>query len=89
MIESTSKYMHQGDFLGSDGENFLVALSEQEIYSLDAATYYVWSLCDGENSVEDIINNISVNFNLDKKEIEESIKNIIKALLDAKLLKEL
>ena len=88
MIELTSKYIHQGDLLGSDGENFIVALSEQEVYSLDAAAYYIWSLCNGENTVGDIIKNVSSNFNLKESEIENPIKEIIRALLEAKLIKE-
>ncbi|MEZ0290244.1 MAG: PqqD family protein, partial [Sulfolobales archaeon] len=55
MIERSSKYVRKGDFVGSDGTNFIVALSEEEVYSLDAAAYYIWSLCDGSRTVSDII----------------------------------
>lgn len=88
MIDLKNRYIRQGEFLGSDGENFIVSISEDTAYSLDAATYYIWSLCDGARSVEDIIRRVSEDLSLERSEVEQPVVNIIEALLKAELLRE-
>ncbi|MCI4456553.1 MAG: PqqD family protein [Desulfurococcaceae archaeon] len=88
MIDLGSRFMKQGEFVGSDGENFIVELSEENVYSLDAAAYYVWALCDGSKTVDDIIKRLVEDLGLERSEIEQPVISIIEALLKAELIKE-
>ncbi|MEL9929454.1 MAG: PqqD family protein [Sulfolobales archaeon] len=88
MIDEAKKLIKKGDLVGSDGNNFVVALSDEEVYSLDPAAYYIWSLCDGSRTVGDIIQKASEDLSLNKEEIREPIINILEVLLKANLLAE-
>ncbi len=54
-----SKPLKVGNELGFDGQNYLVALNENDVYALAAGAYYVWTLCDGVKTVEEIVKDIT------------------------------
>ncbi len=67
------KPMRKGSFLGAEEEKFYVAKTEEEVYELSALAYYVWLLCDGEHSVEEIAGRISKEVELEKEDIIEAL----------------
>jgi hypothetical protein len=73
-----------GNELGFDGQNYLVALSENDVYALAAGAYYVWSLCDGEKSVEQLVKDIVTELNSisEKKVSEDELKEPIASIVD-------
>ncbi|MCX8184210.1 MAG: PqqD family protein [Sulfolobales archaeon] len=52
------KPLKQGTEMGVSGEEYIVSLGEDRVYALAPAAYYVWSLCDGARSVEDILKKV-------------------------------
>ncbi|MCC6022704.1 MAG: PqqD family protein [Desulfurococcaceae archaeon] len=73
-----------GNELGFDGQNYLVALSENDVYALAAGAYYVWSLCDGEKSVEQLVKDIVTELNSisEKKVSEDELKEPIASIVN-------
>jgi ribosome biogenesis protein Nip4 len=67
------KPMHKGDFIGVEQDKFYVSLSEEEVYELSPLAYYVWAMCDGEHTVEDMANDISQNANIEFNRVVEPL----------------
>ena len=80
------KPKRNGAFLGEEKEKFYVAKSEEEIYELSALAYYVWLLCDGEHTVEEIANKISEDVQVPVDEVIEPLALAINSLNEAGLL---
>ncbi|MEM0361969.1 MAG: PqqD family protein [Sulfolobales archaeon] len=77
-----------GSELGFDGQNYLVALSENDVYALAAGAYYVWSLCNGEKTVEQIVKEITTELSsvseskekIEEEELREPVALILEQL---------
>ncbi|WP_434731455.1 PqqD family protein [Thermogladius sp. KZ2Tp1] len=80
------KPLRQGTFLGEEGEKFYVAKSEEEVYELSPLAYYVWLLCDGEHTVEDVANTISSEVNMPLEDIVEPLVEVLESLHGAQLV---
>ncbi|BBG25412.1 PqqD family protein [Sulfuracidifex tepidarius] len=67
----------KGEFLdmAEDGQNFIIKLSDDKVFEVHPVAYYVWSLCDGNTSVETIVDKIEEEI---KKEPEGSQSEITK-----------
>jgi aminopeptidase-like protein len=76
-----------GVYLGEESEKFYVALSEDKVYELSALAYYVWLLCDGEHTVNDIANRMSNDVKLELSEIVEPLVMALNSLSEAGLVK--
>lgn len=86
MISHDMKPLRQGEHVGMEGENYIVALSEEEAYALNPAAYYIWTLCDGVRTVNDIISKVASDLKLEVSEVESPVEAIIEALYQAKLV---
>jgi hypothetical protein len=81
-----------GSSVSMDGDNFVVAIDEQKAYSLTPGAYYVWVKCDGEKTVEELINNISKELSenpetaMTPDELKEPVTEILHQLADAGLI---
>lgn len=67
------KPTRRGNFLGVEEDKFYVAVSEEEVYELSPLAYYVWALCDGDHTVEDMARNISENANVEYHQVVEPL----------------
>ncbi|MCS7108058.1 MAG: PqqD family peptide modification chaperone [Sulfolobales archaeon] len=82
------KPLKAGNELGFDGQNYLVALSENDVYALAAGAYYVWSLCSGEKTVEQLVKDITVELStaseskekVEEEELKEPVAMILEQL---------
>ncbi|MCX8208789.1 MAG: PqqD family protein [Sulfolobales archaeon] len=52
------KPLRHGAEMGVSGEEYIVSLGEDRVFALAPAAYYIWSLCDGVRSVEDILEKV-------------------------------
>ncbi len=86
MISHDIKPLKQGEYVGMEGENYVVALNENEAYALNTAAYYIWTLCDGNRTVGEIINKVASDLKLEVAEVESPVEAIIEALSEAKLI---
>ena len=76
-----------GTELGTDGQNYIIALDEEKAYSLSVAAYYVWALCDGNQTVEELVTRISKELNASEDEIKDPIATILEKLTEVGLIK--
>ncbi len=86
------KPLKQGMELGVENDNYLVGISEDRIYSLSLSAFYVWQLCDGSKSVEDLIGRVIEDLKTSPQELKESeLKDILTLILgqlqEAELIK--
>ncbi|MCC6032980.1 MAG: PqqD family protein [Desulfurococcaceae archaeon] len=82
----------QGVELGIEGDNYLVGISEEKIYSLSLSAFYVWQLCDGSRNVEELATHIMQDLKESSQEISESeLKEVLTLILgqlhEAELIK--
>ncbi|MCD6428458.1 MAG: PqqD family protein, partial [Desulfurococcales archaeon] len=72
---------------------YIVALDENRAYMLTAAAYYVWSLCDGSKTLEELIKYMSKELSentetpMKEEELIEPVTLIINQLSEVGLLK--
>ena len=71
-----------GEFIDKteDGEGYIVKVSEEKVYELAPIAYYVWELCDGEKTVEQIITQISTEANLPIDQVRDPILMVLDEL---------
>ncbi|WP_440059267.1 PqqD family protein [Thermogladius sp. 4427co] len=81
------KPVRQGTYLGEEGEKFYVALSDEEVYELSPLAYYVWLLCDGQRSIEELARSMSEDIDVSLDELIGPLVSVIESLHDAKLVK--
>jgi len=76
----------RGDFIGLEGDKFYVALSEEEVYELSPLAYYVWALCSGDLTVEEIARQISESADVDINMVIEPLLIVLEELKKAGLV---
>lgn len=86
MISHDMRPIRQGEHVGMEGENYVIALSEEEAYALNPAAYYIWTLCDGVRTVDEIISKVASDLKLEVAEVESPVEAILEALSQAKLI---
>lgn len=80
------KPLRKGTPLGKSEEGYVISLDEEHAYTLNPAAFYVWLLCDGKLTVNDIIDKIAESTGLVRGELEEPISYIVSELLKVNLL---
>lgn len=70
-----------------DGENYMLFDNiSGNIYKLNELSYKILLLCNGENTNEDIIVNITKNFDVTEGEAKRDFNDLIRILLDKKYI---
>ena len=73
--------------LKQDEENFMLFDNlNGGIYKLNALSYEILSLCDGKNTDEDILLNITESFEVTIMEAEKDFEALVRILLDKKYI---
>ncbi|MEM4976546.1 MAG: PqqD family protein, partial [Desulfurococcaceae archaeon] len=80
------KPVRSGEFIGVERDKFYVQLSEEEVYELSPLAYYIWALCDGEHSVEDITRDISENALVPLYQVVEPVLIVLEEMKKANLV---
>lgn len=81
------KPLRLGIFVGEENEKYYVAKSEEEVYELSALVYYVWLICDGERTVEQLADQMSKDISIDLDQIIEPLILAINSLNRVQLLR--
>lgn len=72
------KLQRKGELVGkADDNEYFVALDEEHVFSMTAGALYVWSLCNGDLTVKDIIDKISKEANIPYEELEEPVVKLV------------
>ncbi len=76
----------QGTYIGGEGKNFYIARSEDEIYELSPLAYYVWLLCDGKHTVDELAHRMSNDLKMSLDEIIEPLVMALNGLCSVNLV---
>ena len=76
----------RGDLIGFERDKFYIALSEEEVYELSPLAYYVWALCSGDLTVEEIAHQISEGADVDINMVIEPLLIVLEELKKAGLV---
>ena len=80
------KPVRQGTFVGEEGEKFYVAKSEEEVYELSPLAYYIWLLCDGEHTVEEVAHTLSRDVDVELEDVIEPLIAVLESLHNVQLV---
>jgi hypothetical protein len=80
------KPLRQGTFVGEEEEKFYIAKSEEEVYELSPLAYYIWLLCDGEHTVEEVAQTLSKDVNVELEDVIEPLIAVLESLHNVKLV---
>ena len=73
--------------LKQDEENFMLFDNlGGNIYKLNELSYEILSLCDGKNTDEDILINITRGFDVTMQEAKKDFEGLVRILLDKKYI---
>lgn len=81
------KPLRQGEFIGEEKEGFYVMLSEDEVYELSPLAYYVWILCDGNTTVEEMAKKIGEEAQVEFREVIEPLVLALEQMREVNLVK--
>ncbi|MBP1357294.1 MAG: PqqD family protein, partial [Sulfolobus sp.] len=70
-----------------DGSNYIVKLSDEKVYELAPIAYYIWDMCDGQKTVEDIVSQVSKEASLPIEQVKDPVVAILDELMKADLVK--
>lgn len=78
-----------GEFVDTteDGSNYIVKLSDEKVYELAPIAYYIWDMCDGQKTVEDIVSQVSKEASLPIEQVKDPVVAILDELMKADLVK--
>jgi hypothetical protein len=83
---SNSKPMRNGELINQEGENYYIKISDDKVYEVAPVAYYIWYMCDGNSTVDQIIERISKEANLSIEQLHDPVYTIIRELLKAELI---
>ncbi|MEM1620068.1 MAG: PqqD family protein [Fervidicoccaceae archaeon] len=82
-------YVKRGQSVGMTDENFVVALSDEDVYELSPAAYYIWELMEGDKTVEQVVARIVEELEMSPEELKEPVAAMVEKLAEVGLLEEL
>lgn len=82
------KPRREGEYMdkSEDGEKYIIKLSEDKIYEVAAVAYYIWAMCDGDRTVDQIIQEISKEAQIEEDQIRGPIVAVLEQLQEASLI---
>jgi hypothetical protein len=69
-----------------ENENYIVKVAEDKVYELAPIAYYIWTMCDGNKSVDEIVNELSKEANLDISQVRDPVVMVLDELEKASLI---
>jgi len=69
-----------------DQDSYVIQLDENKIFQVASIAYYVWEMCDGTKTVQDIVDEISKAANLSEAEVSGPVTQILEELSKVELI---
>ncbi|MEM0362999.1 MAG: PqqD family protein [Sulfolobaceae archaeon] len=69
-----------------EGDNYIVKVEDDKVYELAPIAYYIWAMCDGNRSVNDIVVELSKEANLDESQVRDPVVMVLDELEKASLI---
>jgi coenzyme PQQ biosynthesis protein PqqD len=94
MIDLQHTYRPSDDIVVREIENELIIVPltsgiadmENELYTLNETARVIWEKLDGKKSLQDIIDDLSMEYNADKEQITADVVELTDELLKRKML---
>ena len=67
-------------------EGLLLNVDDDELHQLNATAYFIVGQCDGDNTLDDIVQNVVECFEIDSETAKQDVAEIINQLAEAKLI---
>ncbi|EZQ10793.1 MULTISPECIES: PqqD family protein [Acidianus] len=82
------KPQKSGEFIdkAEEGDNYIIKLSEDKVYEVAPIAYYIWAMCDGEKTVNDIVEEVSKEANIEFDQLKDPIVQVLEQLQQATLI---
>ncbi len=69
-----------------DDELLIVDQENNKIHQLNSSAAFIWSQCDGNNSVEDIVMKTCAKFDIDEDQIGMDVNSTLENLIELNLI---
>ncbi|MCG2888094.1 MAG: PqqD family protein [Sulfolobales archaeon] len=69
-----------------DQDSYVIQLDENKIFQVASIAYYIWKMCDGTKTVQEIVDEISKAANLSEAEVSGPVTQILEELSKAELI---
>ncbi|MCQ4344212.1 MAG: PqqD family protein [Sulfolobales archaeon] len=69
-----------------DQDSYVIQLDENKIFQVASIAYYIWEMCDGTKTVQEIVDEISKAANLSEAEVSGPVTQILEELSKAELI---
>jgi Coenzyme PQQ synthesis protein D (PqqD) len=88
MIAADSRFRRRDRVLvqKAAGKHLLLDLDDGQYYALDDVSGRIWELCDGTNSVADVVAAVCRDYDAPAETVEEDVVAFLGEMLEEKLL---
>ena len=69
-----------------DNDLLIVDRNNDKIHQLNSSAAFIWSLCDGNHSVEDIVMKTFAKFDIDEDQIRKDVNSTLENLVELNLI---
>lgn len=83
------KYKKKIDLIVTNIEGKIYLGYEYDIYEINEISARILALCNGKNTINDIVDKISNKYCMDKNIVEEDVKKFLHDLIDNALIEEI
>lgn len=69
-----------------DDELLIVDQDKGKIHQLNVSAEFIWSQCDGNNSVEEIVAKTFEKFDIEEEQVRKDVNSTLENLIELKLI---
>ncbi|BBE30078.1 hypothetical protein OSSY52_02190 [Tepiditoga spiralis] len=82
------KFVRNKDIKWRKEVDSILFMKENELYTLNNVGAFIWELCNGDYTVNEIINIINQEYKIDKNIIKSDVIEFLMNLLNEKIIEE-
>lgn len=82
------KYKKKGELRKTDNEEYFIAVGDATPVAAGHTPVIVWDLCDGNNTVDDIIDFLTKETKVERSEVEKIVLNVLEELEKENCIKQ-
>lgn len=71
-----------------EDQTIIIDLNGKRMFhQLNPSASFIWKLCDGDNSINDIVNRLTEKYDIDSQTAKEDVENTLSKFSDLSLIK--
>jgi hypothetical protein len=82
------KFLKKGNIAKSNENELLLVDENEKAYKVDQTIVVIWSMCDGNTTEEQIVDNLTKETKIKRTEIEKAISDILAKLEQVGLIQK-